>query len=87
MYIFMEFLHGKNWRGWIRNLCWAQPKVRVMKAITRCAATNVNPETAERDLKILHALVKNYQHNYLGIYLEVLSSGEIKKNEEFCPPV
>jgi len=48
-----------------------------LKNTTRCLATNVNPETAERDLEIPQALLKHYGHNYLGFYLQVIDSGTI----------
>ncbi|MCV6637679.1 MOSC domain-containing protein [Candidatus Albibeggiatoa sp. nov. NOAA] len=57
--------------------------VKVLKPITRCAATNVNPETAQRDLKIPNTLVKTYDHNYLGIYVQVVQDGCLTVGDEF----
>lgn len=74
-----------SWIG--KEFMLGTAKVRVMKGITRCAATNVNPETAQRDLQIPNALVKNYKHNFLGVYLEVLTSGELHLNSSFSPPI
>ena len=50
--------------------------VQVIKPIQRCAATNVNPLTAKRDLKIPQTLQKTYQHNHMGVYVEVVGAGE-----------
>ena len=45
--------------------------------ITRCAATQVNPATAERDLDIPAALQRHFGHNLMGIYAEVTAGGAI----------
>ncbi len=41
-----------------------------MKRITRCAAVNVDPETAARDLGIPQALTQRLGHNECGVYAE-----------------
>ena len=41
----------------------------------RCAAVNVNPETAARDANLPKAIMQLAGHTDLGIYLEVLSDG------------
>jgi uncharacterized protein YcbX len=57
-------------------------RLRVVSAITRCAATEVNPLTAKRDLDIPAALDRNFGHIHMGIYAEVLSGGEIALGDE-----
>jgi hypothetical protein len=57
--------------------------IRVLKPTSRCAATNVNPETAQRDLNIPTTLVKTYGHNNLGIYVQVIQDGCLKIDDEF----
>jgi uncharacterized protein YcbX len=52
-------------------------RLRVISAITRCAATQVNPATAERDLDIVGCLQRGFGHNLMGIYAEVTEGGEI----------
>ena len=47
----------------------------MIAAITRCAATEVNPATAERDLDIVGALQRGFGHNLMGIYAEVADGG------------
>lgn len=47
------------------------------KRTRRCAAVDVNPETALRDTNINKALHDTLGHMDLGIYLEVLSNGEL----------
>ncbi len=38
-------------------------RLRVVVPINRCAATEVNPETAERDLETIAALRRHFGHN------------------------
>ena len=45
--------------------------------ITRCAATRVNPVTAERDLDTVSALDAAFGHINTGVYAEVSTGGEI----------
>jgi uncharacterized protein len=59
----------------------------VILPITRCAATQVNPVTAERDLDIAAALERAFGHINMGVYAEVLADGEIAVGDElFGPP-
>jgi len=52
-------------------------RLRVISPITRCAATQVNPVTAERDLDIVAALGRAFGHINMGVYAEVVAGGEI----------
>src|ERR1700719_1324381 len=47
-------------------------RLRVIAVITRCAATQVNPATAERDLDIPAALQRDFGHNLMGVYAEIV---------------
>jgi hypothetical protein len=49
----------------------------VISPITRCAATQVNLATAERDLDIVAALDRSFDHTNMGVYAEVVAEGEI----------
>ena len=49
--------------------------LRVVKGITRCKATEVNPETGERDADTVGELRSHYGHIELGILAEVVGSG------------
>ena len=48
-----------------------------MKRIVRCAAINVDPETAARDLEIPQTLTRRLGHADCGIYAEVIAGGTI----------
>ena len=54
-----------------------QVRVKVVKRIVRCAATEVDPDTAIRDLPIPRTLMQTYDHADCGVYGEVISGGEI----------
>jgi len=49
--------------------------LRVVKGITRCKATEVNPETGERDADPVRELRSHYDHIELGILAEVIGPG------------
>ncbi len=49
--------------------------LRVTKPIVRCAATQVNPETAARDADPVEELRRLYGHSDLGIHAEVIEGG------------
>ena len=53
-------------------------ELRLIKRTQRCAATEVNPTTAERDLKLPYLLRKELGHMDMGVYAEVLSGGEVR---------
>lgn len=52
--------------------------MRGLRRTQRCAATEVNPETAERDIALPYALKKTYGHRDMGLYLEMIEGGEIR---------
>ncbi len=51
--------------------------LRLVMRTKRCAATEVNPATAARDLKLPYLLRKELGHMDMGVYAEVLSPGRI----------
>jgi uncharacterized protein len=64
-----------------RDLSIGGAKLTVTERINRCAATNVNPETAERDLNIPKALQMGFGHVDMGIYAKVIGAGMIKAGD------
>ena len=73
-----------DWLG--REIGLGGARLRVIAAITRCAATAVNPATAERDLDIVGGLQRHFGHNLMGIYAEVSEGGEITRGDALEPP-
>lgn len=51
---------------------------KVLRRTQRCLATEVNPDTAERDIMVPKLLRKAYGHFDMGIYAEVLNDGVIE---------
>ena len=80
---FRANLYLEGWPAWHeaelvgQTLSIGDSRLRVVKRITRCAATNVDPDTAARDLEIPEALMRRFGHNECGIYAEVIAPGEI----------
>ena len=64
------------WSG-RRSRSAASARLKIVKRIVRCAATNVDPDTGARDLAIPDALLRAYGHADCGIYGEVVAPGEI----------
>jgi len=62
-------------------------RLRVISPITRCAATQVNPVTAKRDLDIVTALARAFGHINMGVYAEVLEGGEIATGDALFGPL
>lgn len=60
-------------------------RLRIIAPITRCAATEVNPATAERDIEMVAELVRHYGHNIMGIYAEVIGAGDIAVGDQLLP--
>ncbi len=60
-----------------RTLAIGPVRLKVLKRTERCAATSVNPDTAERDLNVVKGLHMAYGHTDCGIYAKVLTGGRI----------
>jgi uncharacterized protein len=55
----------------------ANARLKIVKRIVRCAATEVDPDTGMRDLAIPQVLQKAFGHQDCGIYAEVIRHGTI----------
>jgi len=56
--------------------------LKAIKRTTRCAATCVNPSTAEVDMNIPLKLRKTYGHDDMGIYADVIQKGTVKLGDQ-----
>ena len=80
---FRANVYVSGWPAWQelelvgQTLAVGNARLKVVKRITRCAAVNVDPETAARDLEIPPALMRRLGHNECGIYAEVIAGGAI----------
>ncbi len=61
-------------------------RLRVTQRIDRCGATNVDPETAVRDMNIPRALQQGFGHVDMGVYAEVLNGGDIAPGDAIVVP-
>jgi uncharacterized protein YcbX len=57
-------------------------RLKIVKRIVRCAATNVDPGTGLRDLSIPETLMRTFGHADCGVYGEVVKAGEIAVGDE-----
>ena len=81
---FRANLHVDGWAPWVEN-GWtsammklgANAEASVFKPITRCAATQVDPATAIRDIDMTTELHRLYGHVLCGIYVQVSAGGVI----------
>ena len=58
----------------------------VTARIDRCGATNVDPETGERDLNLPKDLQRGFGHTDMGIYATVTAAGDLAPGDELIPP-
>jgi len=62
-------------------------RLKVVKRIVRCAATNVDPATGARDLTIPTTLQQTFGHADCGIYAEVITGGDIAVGDTLASDV
>ena len=74
--------HGTSSNCSARRLAIGEARLKVVKSITRCAAVNVDPETAVRDLDIPSAIMRRLGHNECGVYAEVIAGGAIATGDD-----
>jgi uncharacterized protein len=72
-----------GWPAWSeldlldKGLAIGPTRLKVVKRIVRCAATNVDPDTGVRDLNLPQTLTRTYGHADCGVYAAVVAGGEI----------
>ena len=64
-----------EWIG--KTIGLGEATLRVTERTERCAATNVNPDTAARDMNIPLALRRGFGHMDLGVYAVVVDGGQV----------
>ena len=80
---FRANLYVTGWPAWReldllgRELTVGGVRLKVVKRIVRCAATNVDPQTGARDMEIPPTLMRTFNHMDCGIYAEVIGAGDI----------
>ncbi len=56
--------------------------VEVVQRTRRCPATQVNPDTAERDINVPALLQQHYGHADMGIYAEIRGAGTVRPGDK-----
>jgi uncharacterized protein YcbX len=83
-------LHVAGWPAWSeldlvgRELAVGDARLKVVKRIMRCAATNVEPGSGIRDLDIPKTLMQALGHMDCGVYAEVIAGGTIADGDRIA---
>ena len=76
--IYVEGTRAWEEFGWVdREIAIGGVRLKVIDRIGRCAATNVDPATAERDMNLPNALQRAFGHADMGVYAKVIGGGRI----------
>jgi uncharacterized protein YcbX len=81
-------VHVSGWPAWRefdlvgKEIAIGAARLRVVKRIERCAATNVEPFTGIRDMNIPKTLMQRFDHVDCGVYAEVIAPGEIAVGDD-----
>ncbi len=79
-------IYIEGWPAWhefnLREISIGSARLKVVKRIARCAATEVDPDTGIRDLAILRTLMENFGYADCGVYAEVVTAGEIAAGDQ-----
>jgi uncharacterized protein YcbX len=84
---FRANLHVEGWPAWAENdwtgreLTIGTARTRVFAPITRCAAPDVDPATAQRDIAMTAELHRLYGHLLCGIYVQVIAPGRVAEGD------
>jgi uncharacterized protein YcbX len=87
---FRANVYVSGWPAWHefdlldRDITMGGARLKVVKRIVRCAATNVDPQTGVRDLTIPQTLMQNFDHMDCGVYAEVIGAGEIAPGDKIA---
>lgn len=85
----LYFEGGRPWQEfqWLnREIRVGPARLKVVDRIDRCAATNVNPDTAQRDMNIPSSIEDGFRHHDMGVFAEVLEGGTIAPGATLDPP-
>ena len=89
---FRANLYLRGWPAWHefdllgQTLAIGEARLKVVKRTMRCAAINVDPDTAARDLNIPHTLMRRFGHADCGVYAEVVAGGAVADGDDRWGP-
>jgi uncharacterized protein YcbX len=73
----------RDWTG--KQIALGGARLEVVDVTERCAAIDVNPATAMRDLRLLNGLADRLGHVEMGIYAKVIAGGSVGRGAEMLP--
>jgi uncharacterized protein YcbX len=80
-------IYVTGWPAWHefdllgQELAIGDVRLKVVKRIVRCAATDVDPDTGIRDLTLPRTLMQSFGHADCGVYAEVTAGGGIAQGD------
>ena len=89
---FRANLYVEGWPPWVENgwkgrsLLVGFARTTVFAPIVRCAATEVDPQTAEKDMPLVEHLFDQYGHRDCGIYVQVSHGGTVRVGDACSTP-
>jgi len=81
--IYVDGLEPWQEFGWIdQDIQMGECRLNVFKRTERCAATNVDPQSGDRDMAIPALIQRNWGHSDFGVYARVIEDGVVKTDDQ-----
>jgi uncharacterized protein YcbX len=85
--IYLDGLSAWEELDWVdREITIGTVRLKGLARTPRCGAVNVNPQTAARDANLPKAIMQNFGHTDLGVFMEVLDDGEVRLGDDVLTP-
>jgi uncharacterized protein YcbX len=83
--VYLDGLEPWEERRWVGSrFSIGDVHFRGLEETTRCAATEVDPRTARRDIPLPRLLVENYGDDIIGLFAEILTDGTLRVGDELA---
>jgi uncharacterized protein YcbX len=80
--LYLEEVEAWSEFAWVgQEFRLGDARLKVVEPIERCGATNVNPDTATRDINLPQVMKRGLGHTRLGLYLSVVEGGRIARGD------